>query len=146
MPPRWLSATASSRGSAENEVGRTQFPDAVVVDLDGAFVAPAFVDSHVHVTSTGLRLTGLDLGAAESPEHCRQLLAAHVAAHPGQSGGDGWDDTHWGAPADHRRRRRRRRGPARLPGRVDVHSAAASSALRQSVPGLSAVGRRVRPQ
>ncbi len=123
-----------------DEVGRTQFPDAVVVDLDGAFVAPAFVDSHVHVTSTGLRLTGLDLGAAESPEHCRQLLAAHVAAHPGQPvWGHGWDDTHWARP------------PTTddvdavvgaLPAylaRVDVHSAAASSALRQSVPGLSAV-------
>ena len=53
-----------------DDVGRAQFPDAEVVDLGGAFVAPAFVDSHVHVTATGLTLTGLDLRAATSLRHC----------------------------------------------------------------------------
>ena len=123
-----------------DSVGRAQFPGAQVVDLDGAFVAPAFVDSHVHLTATGLRITGLDLGPAESPEHCLQLIAAHVGAHPGQPvWGHGWDDTDWPRPlttveVD---------GvvgalPAYL-ARVDVHSAAASSALRDLVPGLAAV-------
>ena len=37
-----------------DDVGRQQFPDAKIVDLDGGFVAPAFVDSHVHLTATGL--------------------------------------------------------------------------------------------
>ena len=32
-----------------------------VIELDGALVTPAFVDAHVHTTSTGLLLTGLDL-------------------------------------------------------------------------------------
>ncbi|GAA3002094.1 hypothetical protein GCM10020229_12800 [Kitasatospora albolonga] len=32
-----------------------------VVELDGALVTPAFVDAHVHATSAGLALTGLDL-------------------------------------------------------------------------------------
>ncbi len=41
-----------------DDVGLAQFPDAEVVDLDGGFVAPAFVDSHVHVTATGLMLAG----------------------------------------------------------------------------------------
>ena len=49
-----------------DEVGLAQFPEAEVVDLDGGFVAPAFVDSHVHVTATGLMLAGLDLRAATS--------------------------------------------------------------------------------
>ncbi len=123
-----------------DEVGRAQFPDADIDDLDGALVAPAFVDSHVHVTATGLRMTGLDLGAAESPEHCLRLIAAHVADHPGQPvWGHGWDDTAWPRPlttADV--------DPVvgALPAyfaRVDVHSAAASSALRARVPGLAAV-------
>lgn len=122
-------------------VGRAQFPDAQIVELDGAFVAPAFVDSHVHLTATGLRLTGLDLGPAQSPEHCLQLVAAHVGAHPGEPvWGHGWDDTHWARPVS----------TADVDGvvgtlpaylaRVDVHSAAASSALRGLVPGLAAVG------
>ena len=34
-----------------------------VVDLADALVSPAFVDAHVHATSTGLALTGLDLTA-----------------------------------------------------------------------------------
>lgn len=122
-------------------VGGEQYPDAGIIDLDGAFVAPAFVDSHVHLTATGLRLTGLDLGAAESPEHCLQLITAHLAAHPGQPvWGHGWDDTDWPRPLT----------TAEVDGvvgalpaylaRIDVHSAAASSALRGLVPGLSAVG------
>ena len=121
-------------------VGRSQFPDTQIVDLDGAFVAPAFVDSHVHLTATGLRLAGLDLGPAESPEHCLRLIAAHVGAHPDQPvWGHGWDDTYWPRPLT----------TAEVDGvvgalpaylaRVDVHSAAASSALRNLVPGLAAV-------
>nr|MDQ3611817.1 amidohydrolase [Actinomycetota bacterium] len=34
------------------------------VELDDAWVAPAFVDAHVHATSTGIALTGLDLTGA----------------------------------------------------------------------------------
>ena len=33
-----------------------------IVELDGALVTPAFVDAHVHTTSTGLVLTGLESG------------------------------------------------------------------------------------
>ena len=32
-----------------------------MADLDGGFVAPGFVDSHIHLTATGLTLSGLDL-------------------------------------------------------------------------------------
>ena len=124
-----------------DDVGRRQFPDADIADLHGAFVAPAFVDSHVHLTATGLRITGLDLSGAASAEHCMTLLKAHVAAHRGKPvWGHGWDDADWPRP------------PStddldavggNLPiylARVDVHSAVASSALRQRVPGLAAAG------
>ena len=56
-------------------VGRQQFPDAEHRDLDGLFVAPAFVDCHVHLTATGMRITGLDLTHALSLEHCVRLIA-----------------------------------------------------------------------
>src|ERR1700754_3372601 len=65
-----------------DDVGLAQFPDAEVVYLDGGFVAPAFVDSHVHVTATGLMLAGLDLRAATSPRHCLQLITEYTHAYP----------------------------------------------------------------
>ena len=109
--------------------GRAEFPRADVVDLDGGFVAPGFVDSHVHVTATGLSLTGLDLRAARSREHCLQLIADYAAVQPGEPvWGHGWDDSSWSDPAppstadlDELLGDR----PAYL-ARVDVHSALAS--------------------
>lgn len=60
-----------------DDVGRAQFPDAEVVNLDGAFVAPGFVDSHIHLTGTGLTLTGLDPTATLTAD---QLADARLAA------------------------------------------------------------------
>lgn len=121
-------------------VGRVQYPEAEVIDLGGAFVAPAFVDSHIHLTSTGLQITGLDLSTATGPEHCLRLLADHLAAHPGRPvWGHGWDDTTWpGAPSTGDLDAVALGTPVYL-SRVDVHSALASSALRDRVSGLTAV-------
>jgi predicted amidohydrolase YtcJ len=126
-----------------DEVGRVQFPDARSVDLAGAFVSPAFVDSHVHVTSTGLRITGLDLSAATSRRHCLELLARYAATYPEQPiWGHGWDDSGWpgDAPPTTSEIDQIVAGRPAYLARVDVHSALASTALRQSVPGLAAVG------
>jgi predicted amidohydrolase YtcJ len=124
-----------------DDVGRDQFPDADIVDLDGGFVAPGFVDSHVHLTATGLSLVGLDLRAARSRRHCLQLITDYVVAHPGEPvWGHGWDDSCWpeAAPpstADLDEVLGDR--PAYL-SRVDVHSALASANLRRRVPDLPA--------
>lgn len=120
-------------------VGRAQFPDADVMDLAGGFVAPGFVDCHVHLTATGLTLAGLDLRGATSRRHCLDLIAEYHRIHPdGVLWGHGWDDAGW--------------PEARPPStedidavvgdriayltRIDVHSAAASTALRRSIPDL----------
>jgi len=117
-----------------DDVGLSQFPDAEIVDLDGAFVAPAFVDSHVHLTATGLTLTGLDLRSATSHDDCLRLLADYARAHPdGPIWAHGWDETSWPqriAPTTDEIDTAVGDRPAYL-ARVDVHSAAASSALRQ---------------
>jgi len=124
-----------------DEVGRAQFPDAQVVDLDGAFVAPAFVDSHVHLTATGLTLTGLDLRPATSLRHCLQLIDSYARAHPdGPIWGYGWDESGWPermAPSTDDLDGLLGDRPAYL-ARVDVHSAAAPTALRRLAPGLAA--------
>ena len=51
----------------EDRNGRALQPGVTVTDLGGSFVAPAFVDTHVHLTDLGLSLIGLDLS------HCRSL-------------------------------------------------------------------------
>ncbi|WP_433602961.1 amidohydrolase [Nocardia sp. CA-135953] len=113
--------------------GRALHPDAEIIDLDGAFVAPAFVDPHVHVTALGLKLTGLDLSVAHSLEHCLELLRAFAAAHPdGAILGDGWDETGW---PERRPPTVEELDAAVQPGRrvylsrVDAHSAVVSSGL-----------------
>jgi hypothetical protein len=123
-----------------DDVGRSQFPDAGVLDLEGGFVAPGFVDSHIHLSATGLTVSGLDLRPATSRAHCVQMVADYAAAHPGQPvWGHGWDESAWPentAPSTADLDAVLGDRPAYL-ARVDVHSALASTALRRLVPGLA---------
>lgn len=123
-----------------DDVGRAQFPEAPIVDLEGGFVAPAFVDSHVHLTSTGLALVGLDLRDATSLRHCLDLLESYARDHPdGVIWGHGWDESGWSDPAVPTTADLDAAVGARAVylARIDVHSAAVSSALRHTVPRLA---------
>jgi predicted amidohydrolase YtcJ len=124
-----------------DDIGRSQFPGAEVVDLDGGFVAPGFVDSHIHLSATGLTLSGLDLRAATSRAHCVQMVADYAAAHPGLPvWGHGWDESAWPenvAPSTADLDVVLGDRPAYL-ARVDVHSALVSTGLRRLVPELPA--------
>src|SRR5277367_6794287 len=127
-----------------DDVARNQFAGADVIDLEGGFVAPAFVDSHIHLTAAGLTRTGLDLRASTSRLHCLQLIADYAAAHPGQPlWGHGWDESSWpehAPPSTTDLDAVLGERPAYLT-RVDVHSALASTGLRKRVSGLpSATG------
>ncbi|BDD82621.1 amidohydrolase [Tsukamurella pulmonis] len=113
----------------EDRAARALHPDAQVTDLGGAFLAPAFVDTHVHLTATGLALTGPDLTGG--PDAVRAALAAAT----GETViARGWDDTAWERPLQ-----RTDLDEARIvyAARVDEHSAQASTALRALVPGLA---------
>lgn len=103
-----------------------------IVDLHGLFLAPGFVDSHIHATSTGLQLSGVDLtGVSSSQELLDALEAKAKATRGGFVYGHGWDQTQW----------RDARLPTRAEidraswgsevylSRIDVHSALVSSAL-----------------
>jgi predicted amidohydrolase YtcJ len=124
-----------------DDVGRSLFPDAEAEDLDGGFVAPGFVDSHIHLTATGLTLSGLDLRPASSAAQCVQLLADYAADHPGQPvWGHGWDESSWPEntpPSTSELDAVLGDRPAYL-ARVDVHSALASTGLRRMVAELPA--------
>jgi predicted amidohydrolase YtcJ len=122
--------------------GRALHPEAEIVDLDGAFVAPAFVDPHVHVTALGLKPTGLDLSATRSLEHCLRSLREFAEAHPdGAILGDGWDETTWPEgrpPTVEELDTAAGAGRHVYLSRVDAHSAVASSALLDALPELPA--------
>ncbi|MEE3850288.1 amidohydrolase [Gordonia sp. LSe1-13] len=129
-----------------DDVGRALHPDAQVIDLGGRFVAPGFVDSHVHLTSTGLGLAGLSLNDTTDRSDCLRRVAEYAA---GTDEGElvwglGWDDSGWTGPAADENRFPTTSEidavvgnlPAYL-ARIDEHSAVASTALRRLVPDLA---------
>lgn len=109
-----------------------------VIDLDGALVTPAFTDAHVHTTSTGLALTGLDLSGAGTLGEALALVRSYVAAHPSDRVvlGHGWDATRWPEQRPPTRGELDEAAGGRavyLP-RIDVHSAVVTTALLDLVP------------
>ncbi|MFV2090919.1 MAG: amidohydrolase, partial [Pseudomonadales bacterium] len=49
------------------EVGASAGPDTRTIDLGGAFVSPGFNDAHVHMDSTGMLITGVNLLDVHEP-------------------------------------------------------------------------------
>ncbi|MFF4836770.1 amidohydrolase [Streptomyces sp. NPDC001315] len=131
-------AWVGSEGAAD------AFADGVdeVIDLDGALVTPAFTDAHVHSTSTGLALTGLDLSSAPSLAAALDLVRDFSAARPNDRVllGHGWDAARW----PERRAPRREEldeatgGRPLYLSRIDVHSAVVSTALLKLAPDARA--------
>ena len=129
--------------------GRALHPEAEVIDLAGGFVAPGFVDTHVHCTSAGLALLGLDLGANSSVAQCLEQVRRYANEHPnGIVWGHGWDESQWSEQRIPSRAELDSCAPGRdvYLSRVDVHSALVSSSLVQrsigvrDAPGWSEAG------
>jgi predicted amidohydrolase YtcJ len=121
------------------EDGAAQHLGARVVDLQGAFVTPAFVDAHVHCTATGLSLAGLDLGDARSLRAALDRVERAARAGRGRPVlGGGWDETRWPErrPPSAAELDRAAYGGAVYLARVDAHSAVVSSALLAEVARL----------
>lgn len=118
--------------------GRALHPDAHEVPLDGAFVAPAFVDAHVHATSTGLHAAGVDLSGVRDAGEL--LFAVREAAGRMLTGevliAHGWDETMWRSDRLPSRAQLDAAVGARAAylSRIDVHSALVSSALLELAP------------
>ncbi|POH58527.1 amidohydrolase [Arthrobacter glacialis] len=110
------------------------------VDLAGALVAPGFVDSHVHVTETGLALDSVDLAGATSVKDLLDSVAAAAGNTVGLVLGYGWDSTDWpeNRPPTAAELDRATGGREVYLARVDVHSGVVSSALAQRC-GLSSL-------
>ncbi|MGY5054976.1 amidohydrolase [Streptomyces sp. 900105755] len=129
-------AWVGSEGAAD------AFADGVdeVVDLDGALVTPAFTDAHVHTTSTGLALTGLDLSRATSLAAALALVRDFAAARPDDRVllGHGWDAARWadGRPPTRAELDAATGGRPLYLSRIDVHSAVVTTALLDMVAGV----------
>ncbi|MCX6500760.1 MAG: amidohydrolase family protein [Arthrobacter sp.] len=118
-----------------------------VIDLQGALLAPGFVDSHVHLTETGIALDSLQLGDVRSAAELLDAVARFCvsAASPGGTVlGHGWDETLWADPTlPSRDELERAAGGRRVYlSRVDVHSAlvSASMAAGSGLVGLDGSG------
>ncbi|WP_294028050.1 amidohydrolase [Sphingopyxis sp.] len=75
-----------------------------VVDLEGAFVTPGFIDPHVHFVKASQMLSQASLREAKDPKEFVALIAAAAKALPkGQwlEGGN-WDQDRWGGEMPHR--------------------------------------------
>ncbi|MDP8931267.1 MAG: amidohydrolase family protein, partial [Actinomycetota bacterium] len=63
------------------------------LELPGCTLGPAFVDAHVHLTPTGITLTGMDLTQARSGSELLETVRAYAALEPGHVlWGHGYDD------------------------------------------------------
>jgi hypothetical protein len=111
-----------------------------VVELDGALVTPAFVDSHVHLTETGLASDGLDLTTCASLAECLDLVASFASSRPGLPVlGHGWDERLWpeARPPTLAELDRAGAGAVAYLARIDVHSAVVSTALLDAEPAIA---------
>lgn len=85
-------------GDEDGARALVETPDALdaVVDLAGALVTPAFVDSRVHMTDAGLQLLALDLSGAQSLQEALDALERSARASRGRPIlARGWDAATW---------------------------------------------------
>jgi predicted amidohydrolase YtcJ len=125
-----------------DEDGAEAWSGGDVVDLAGAWLAPAFTDSHVHAVQAGFAVTQLDLTG--SPSLAAMLDAVHRYAGGQAAGavviGQGWDESVWpeGRTPTGGELERAAPGMRVCLTRVDGHSSVVSPAMAASVPGLEA--------
>lgn len=103
------------------------------VDVRGALIAPAFVDSHVHLTEMGRALEGLELGHVSGAAQLLNEVARAARALPADSPvlGQGWDESTWQDPTlpTPEQLEQAAQGREVYLARRDVHTGLVSSAL-----------------
>ena len=93
----WIVAVGS-----DEEVGGFIGAETEVIELDGRFAAPGFIDGHGHYMSLGNSKTILDLNDAPNWDAIVAMVAEAVAvAEPGEwIRGRGWHQEKWDRPPD----------------------------------------------
>jgi predicted amidohydrolase YtcJ len=113
-----------------------------IIDLRGALLAPGFVDSHVHLTETGIAAAGLRLDGVRSAAGLLDAVAAAAAVLDARAPvlGHGWDESAWVDPQLPTAAELGRAAGGRKVylSRVDVHSALVSDGLATAA-GLAGI-------
>ncbi|WP_434994323.1 amidohydrolase [Arthrobacter sp. Ld5] len=114
-------------------------PGVRTVDLDGALIAPGFVDAHAHTTETGIALGSIDLTACRSLHDLLDAVAAAASSGASTILGFGWDESQWPEKRVPTAGELDRAGGGALVYlvRADIHSAAVSGTLAAGL-GLAA--------
>ncbi len=69
-----------------------------LVDLPGTTIIPGFIDTHVHLTGTGLSAVGIPLERARSADELLGLVAEEVTHNPTRIFAQGFDESQWEKP------------------------------------------------
>jgi predicted amidohydrolase YtcJ len=99
LPRAWGIAVADDRILAvgsERKIRSGIGPETRVVDLEGRFVIPGFIDNHAHFISGGFQLQSVDLRQARDSAEFTRLIKERAERYPGRwiTGGD-WDHDSW---------------------------------------------------
>jgi predicted amidohydrolase YtcJ len=111
-----------------------------IVELDGRLVTPAFVDSHVHLSQTGIAASSVDFSDTSSLAEALDALAAHARTAPLPVVlGLNWDETRWpeNRPPTRSEVDRALDGRPAYLARVDAHSAVLSTGLLDKLPEVA---------
>jgi predicted amidohydrolase YtcJ len=68
------------------------------VELPGAMIMPGFIDTHVHLTSSGLSLANEDVAAATNKDELLEIARRRAAEGGGVVWLQGYDETRWTRP------------------------------------------------
>jgi len=79
-------------------------PQTEMINLNGQFVTPGFIDSHVHLMTGGRSLLSVDLRDAGSPEEFAKRIANFAKKTPAKEWilEGNWDHTLWGGELPHK--------------------------------------------
>ena len=81
-------------GRHVQRVGTGEAPEADrVIDLPGATIIPGFIDTHVHLTATGIALANRDVETADGARALMAIARARAAREEGPIFLQGYDET-----------------------------------------------------
>jgi predicted amidohydrolase YtcJ len=83
---------------SQSDILKYKGPNTEIIDLNGAFVTPGFIDSHVHFLMGGFNLSSVQLRDAKTKEEFISRIKAFAETVPAGTwilGGD-WDHENWG--------------------------------------------------
>jgi predicted amidohydrolase YtcJ len=100
--PQQVTAIAVAKGKIiavgnDANILRRKSPATKVVDLNGAFVMPGFIDAHTHIAGAGQQKLTIDLDGTKDLADMQKRISDYAARQPAGAWlqGGGWDHTKW---------------------------------------------------